>query len=571
METRLAIYHLTAKAYSRKDGKSSTAGAAYRAGVCIEDARTGEVHDYTRRSGVAFAALCLPGDATADRAEFWNRVEAHHKRGDAITCREVEVALPAELDADARRELAHAFAKHLSGTYGVAADLAIHEPSKGGDERNHHAHILLSACLVNADGTLGKKAEALDPIACKKAQRPTLADTQREHWARMVNTALAKAEATARVDHRRLDAQQADAAQRGDFATAARLDRRATQYEGKDLTAARRRGHTPKRVRNNDRVKAAAARRFDRHTRRFEELKAKAAKDGTLVQVGEQALHARALLERRKEGVQRLRIEAVAEVQAIDQAAQRKAAVRARAKRPASHKAGTSVSRQAAPAAGLQGKAAAAVERASRKNTASRQGETMAAEQIAKDLNEMIEQMLKRARLALQQQDATPLQRASARTLIERHDDLVQKRRDHTAAKEGRKLAGLDRRRADADANVTPEPTDWRSRMMRVIGKPTFKSLAAQAAQEQKQETTAVERQARQTRDKTREARNDAVVAFELAQKEFFVQFPQQFTTIRPKPVPVPTREVAPVPLGGAQSPQVPDTVSPARPRSPRP
>ena len=88
----LAIYHLTVKAYSRKDGHSSTAAAAYRAGVCIEDALTGETHDYTKRHGVAFSALCLPGDQTADRAAFWNRVEAHHKRGDAVTCREVPFA-----------------------------------------------------------------------------------------------------------------------------------------------------------------------------------------------------------------------------------------------------------------------------------------------------------------------------------------------------------------------------------------------------------------------------------------------------------------------------------------------
>ncbi|HDS1324769.1 TPA: MobA/MobL family protein, partial [Stenotrophomonas maltophilia] len=92
----------------------------------IEDALTGTVHDYTRRQGVAFSALCLPGEQTADRAEFWNRVEAHHKRGDAITCREVEVALPAELSAEKRQELAHGFARHLAERYGVAADVAIH-------------------------------------------------------------------------------------------------------------------------------------------------------------------------------------------------------------------------------------------------------------------------------------------------------------------------------------------------------------------------------------------------------------------------------------------------------------
>ncbi len=303
----MAIYHLTAKAYSRKDGHSSTAGAAYRAGVCIEDLRTGEKHDYTRRSGVAFSALCLPGNATADRAEFWNQVEAHHKRGDAITCREVEVSLPAELDADARQHLAHTFAKHLADTYGVAADLAIHEPSRGGDERNHHAHILLSACAVSADGTLGRKAEALDPIACKRAKRPTLADTQREHWANMVNAAMEAAGHTARVDHRSLAEQKAAAAERGDFKAAATLDRLPTKHEGKATTQARRRGERVPRARRNDRRQQANARRLEAHEARFQRLKDEAQAQGRLTPHDEQAAHARALLERTSEGRARLR------------------------------------------------------------------------------------------------------------------------------------------------------------------------------------------------------------------------------------------------------------------------
>lgn len=298
----LAIYHLTVKAYSRKDGHSSTAAAAYRAGVCIEDALTGETHDYTKRHGVAYSALCLPGDQTADRAAFWNRVEAHHKRGDAITCREVVVALPAELDGDARQDLAHAFAKHLADTYGIAADLAIHEPSKDGDNRNHHAHILLSACHVGSDGTLGKKAVALDPIACKRAKRATLADTQREHWAGMANAALERAQVDARVDHRTLAAQREDALARGDFRRYAQVDRIATKHEGKELTQARRRGHRPKRVRRNDRIQRANTARLDAHEERFQRLVGAAQADGRLVPIDEQAAHAQALLERTKEG-----------------------------------------------------------------------------------------------------------------------------------------------------------------------------------------------------------------------------------------------------------------------------
>ncbi|HGM6743286.1 TPA: MobA/MobL family protein, partial [Stenotrophomonas maltophilia] len=303
----MAIYHLTAKAYSRSGGHSSTAGAAYRAGVRIEDALTGTVHDYTRRQGVAFSALCLPGEQTADRAEFWNRVEAHHKRGDAITCREVEVALPAELSAEKRQELAHGFARHLAERYGVAADVAIHEPSQGGDGRNHHAHILLSACSVNPDGSLGKKAVALDPIACKRAKQPTLAEREREFWATAVNRMLASEGMAARVDHRSLLSQQAAAVQNDDFAKAAQLDRPATKHEGKAVTQARRRGERLPRAKRNDRVRQAADSRVTAHAERFEALKAQAAAEGRLAHVDEQALHAQALLERRKESAVRLR------------------------------------------------------------------------------------------------------------------------------------------------------------------------------------------------------------------------------------------------------------------------
>ena len=62
----MAIYHLTVKAYSRKDGHSSTAAAAYRAGVCIEDALTGETHDYTKRHGVAFTLMSFQESVRMD-------------------------------------------------------------------------------------------------------------------------------------------------------------------------------------------------------------------------------------------------------------------------------------------------------------------------------------------------------------------------------------------------------------------------------------------------------------------------------------------------------------------------
>ncbi len=124
---------------------------------------------------------------------FWNGVEQQNKRGDAVVSREVEVALPDELSEGERRMLAIGFARELVERYKVAADVAIHAPSREGDERNHHAHIMLSACVVAQDGTLGKKPGELDPSFCQKHRMPNMADRERVRWAELTNIARASA------------------------------------------------------------------------------------------------------------------------------------------------------------------------------------------------------------------------------------------------------------------------------------------------------------------------------------------------------------------------------------------
>jgi len=205
----MAIFHLSAQAIGRAAGRSSTAAAAYRAGERIVDERTGEIHDYTKKRGVLHSEIVLPGGGTMARAELWNKVEKHHKRGDAVLVRELVIALPHELPNAERQALAVGFARELANRYGVAADVALHAPS-GDDERNHHAHIMLSACYVSADGVLGKKAVELDPIHCKRAKILNMADEQRERWAELVNAALERAGHGVRVDHRTLEAQGID-------------------------------------------------------------------------------------------------------------------------------------------------------------------------------------------------------------------------------------------------------------------------------------------------------------------------------------------------------------------------
>lgn len=216
----MAIFHLAMKALGRKAGRSAVSAAAYRAGVCLVDERSGVVHDYSRKRCEA-SGVVLPGGGTADRSALWNAIEKHHRRGDAVTAREIEVSLPHELSRAGMQRLAAAYARELADRYGVAVDFAIHAPSRkrgpveldedGPDHRNLHVHILLSACAVSGDGQLGKKVEALDPIACSRAKggpKPPPADFERPRWAELANTALAAEGRRERIDHRSLAAQR---------------------------------------------------------------------------------------------------------------------------------------------------------------------------------------------------------------------------------------------------------------------------------------------------------------------------------------------------------------------------
>ncbi|WP_052149233.1 MobQ family relaxase [Sphingomonas sp. Ant20] len=195
----MAIYHLAVKSVSRSTGRSAVAAVAYRAGVCLENERDGLVHDYTRRGGVEDTFIVTPEGAewAQDRSALWNAVEAAEKRKDAKVAREYELALPAELDAGQRRDLVRAFAEDIRDRYGVAVDAAIHAPHDYGDDRNHHAHVMTTTRVVDADG-LGAKTRQLDVRSSASIEVEEI----RASWAAQVNDALELAQVAERVDHR---------------------------------------------------------------------------------------------------------------------------------------------------------------------------------------------------------------------------------------------------------------------------------------------------------------------------------------------------------------------------------
>ena len=228
----MAIYHLRATMISRSAGRSATAAAAYRVGERIEDHRTGLTFDYRARGGVDHVETLAPANAPAwvqDRAALWNAVEAAETRKNSQVAREIRVALPAELDHAQRVELVRAFCQREFVARGMVADIALHAPGREGDDRNHHAHILLTTREIGPEG-FGAKNRDWNAVE--------MLEGWREAWARDSNRALEQCGHDERIDHRTLEAQRIEAQERataahdrGDEAEALRQTVRAVELD----------------------------------------------------------------------------------------------------------------------------------------------------------------------------------------------------------------------------------------------------------------------------------------------------------------------------------------------------
>jgi len=244
----MAIYHCTTKPISRSSGRSATASSAYRASEKIKDLRTGLVHDYTKKKGVEYTEIISNLDIELSRSEVWNTAEMTETRKNSRVAREFIVALPSELNSDQRKSIAQEFSQYLVDKYSVVADLAIHAPNKDGDDRNHHAHIMITtrkAEIIDGQLALLEKAD----LELSNAQRKDrgLCITQdeikeiRESWANVVNQSLELAGRSERIDHRSYEAQE--------------LDLQPTIHEGPKVTQLRRKGIETEVSKHNDKIK----------------------------------------------------------------------------------------------------------------------------------------------------------------------------------------------------------------------------------------------------------------------------------------------------------------------------
>ena len=216
----MAIYHLSIKIISRGKGKSAVAASAYRSGEKIKNEYDGILHDFTRKGGIAHTEILLPQNAPqefSDRGILWNSVEKIEKSKNSQLAREIEVALPKELDREKQINLVREYVKENFVKVGMCADIALHDKNDG----NPHCHILLTMRPLNEDKTWGAKSKK-EYILNKNGEKIKLksgnyktrkinttdwneqekAEHWRKAWADITNKYLEENSIQDKVDHR---------------------------------------------------------------------------------------------------------------------------------------------------------------------------------------------------------------------------------------------------------------------------------------------------------------------------------------------------------------------------------
>ena len=135
-----------------KKGQSAVGAASYRAGERLKDERRGKWYDYRMHPGILHKEILAPGNAPEwmlDRGQLWNAVEKAEKRKDSQVARSIDIGLMSELSLGQNVELIRGFIQDQFVKQGMIADLAIHAPGPDSDDRNIHAHILLTLSLIH--------------------------------------------------------------------------------------------------------------------------------------------------------------------------------------------------------------------------------------------------------------------------------------------------------------------------------------------------------------------------------------------------------------------------------------
>jgi len=197
----VAIYHLSAKIISRGNGNSAVAAAAYRSADKLNNYRTNETYNYKRKQSVDYTEIFLPDNAPSEfynREILWNSVEQNEKQKNAQLAREIEFALPNELNFEQQKNLAREFAMSFA-RQGMCVDLAFHDK-----KNNPHCHLLLTLRGLDEQGNWSPKCKKVNNrrVNFNNWNDKETLEKWRKDWEVMANLSLSEAGFKEQIDHR---------------------------------------------------------------------------------------------------------------------------------------------------------------------------------------------------------------------------------------------------------------------------------------------------------------------------------------------------------------------------------
>lgn len=222
----MALYHFSVKQVSRGKGQTVVNSAAYISGQKLYNDYYGQVHDYTKKSGVMFTEILKPDyvpERLSDRETLWNEVERAEKGKRAQLAYSFDIALQNELTLEENIQLAREFCQEQFVARGMIVDLAVHEgKSKDGDEPNNpHFHVLAPIRPFTEKGNWGNKQKreyvldeegnrikdangryVFNAVSTTGWNEPELLKEWRKAWTEKVNDKFRECHMAARIDHR---------------------------------------------------------------------------------------------------------------------------------------------------------------------------------------------------------------------------------------------------------------------------------------------------------------------------------------------------------------------------------
>ena len=192
----MAIGFLRVSKISRGTGATACARMAYVMRSRVHDPRIATTHDYRKKGTDDILASGITG-WDGDAESLGQAMSLAEKRGDACEGRSAIIAVPHELTVKQSSALVADWCRHLNERHGVACAWVIHAPDEAGDERNVHAHVIVTGRRSTGDA-LGEKARELDD----RKTGPAAIEAWRAAWGELAGRALEQAGAAQQVDMR---------------------------------------------------------------------------------------------------------------------------------------------------------------------------------------------------------------------------------------------------------------------------------------------------------------------------------------------------------------------------------